>query len=127
MGIKETLAAKAALSSTQELAAAALGKKTEVITGAVNSVSALPINAAAIAKAKLDLSIKPIKKSIDQVLFATKKLNFGSATEDGIRFRFNNGYLLTDNAKLIAFIRKNADLPSWQITEDKTPPTKEGD
>lgn len=116
--LSEKLAA--AKAATSGKAAASVLSGAGVTDGMANTATIAAVNAAALAEAKLAALVKPVRTSIDQVLFKTSRASFGSATEEGIRFRFENGYLLTDNAKLIACIRKSADL--WNITEDKTPP-----
>jgi len=117
--LSERLAAAAAATSGAAAAAAVTGKTT---TGMANSATMQAANAAAISAAKAEVAAltKPVRTSTDEVLFKTSRLNLGSATPEGIRFRFENGWLLTNNAKLIDFIRNNAER--WEVSEDKTLP-----
>lgn len=116
--ITERLAAAAAATSGANAATTVTGKAQPAqTTGVANAKTLQAVNAAAIAQAKKDAITKPVKTSPDQVLFRSARPHLRSANEKGIRFGFENGYFLTDDATTIAFIRANAE--HWQVTEEK--------
>lgn len=66
---------------------------------------------------KVDSPVKPKKTSDKQVLFNVNGRNFGSVLPSGKTFRFKSGWLLTDEADVIDFVRQNASI--WGVKEEK--------
>lgn len=60
---------------------------------------------------------KPEITSDKQVLFNANGRSFGSVLPDGRRFRFTNGWLLTDDKAIIDYVRANS--AAWGVSEEE--------